>query len=92
MFWFMFECVCFIGFLKFRRIKNRVELFGLLTKDAVIGIRFFLINLSYFVELSLCVVGLCLFLAVLTGSPDLSILATDVETGTQVARVEDAHG
>lgn len=30
--------------------------------------------------------------AILTGSPDFSILATDVETGTQVARVEDAHG
>ncbi|XP_017249568.1 WD repeat-containing protein 55 [Daucus carota subsp. sativus] len=30
--------------------------------------------------------------AILTGSPDFSLLATDVETGTQVARVDDAHG
>ncbi|CAB4286791.1 unnamed protein product [Prunus armeniaca] len=30
--------------------------------------------------------------AILTGSPDCSILATDVETGAAVARLEDAHG
>ncbi|XP_008786883.1 WD repeat-containing protein 55-like [Phoenix dactylifera] len=29
---------------------------------------------------------------ILTGSPDCSILATDVETGTAIARLEDAHG
>ncbi|KAK3034186.1 hypothetical protein RJ639_034326 [Escallonia herrerae] len=32
------------------------------------------------------------FLAILTGSPDLSILATDVETGSAIARLENAHG
>ncbi|XP_047334703.1 WD repeat-containing protein 55 [Impatiens glandulifera] len=30
--------------------------------------------------------------AIVTGSPDCSILATDVETGTAIARLEDAHG
>ncbi|KAJ4964985.1 hypothetical protein NE237_016834 [Protea cynaroides] len=30
--------------------------------------------------------------AILTGSPDCSILATDVETGSTIARLEDAHG
>lgn len=30
--------------------------------------------------------------AILTGSPDCSILATDVETGAAIARLEDAHG
>ncbi|KAK2977151.1 hypothetical protein RJ640_027764, partial [Escallonia rubra] len=30
--------------------------------------------------------------AILTGSPDLSILATDVETGSAIARLENAHG
>lgn len=30
--------------------------------------------------------------AILTGSPDFSILATDVETGSPIARVENAHG
>ncbi|OAY76355.1 WD repeat-containing protein 55, partial [Ananas comosus] len=29
---------------------------------------------------------------ILTASPDCSILATDVETGTTIARLEDAHG
>nr|GMD24691.1 WD repeat-containing protein 55 [Ipomoea batatas] len=29
---------------------------------------------------------------ILTGSPDCSILATDVETGSEVARVENSHG
>ncbi|OVA01099.1 WD40 repeat [Macleaya cordata] len=29
--------------------------------------------------------------AILTGSPDCSILATDVETGTTITRLEDAH-
>lgn len=29
---------------------------------------------------------------ILTASPDCSILATDVETGTAIARLEDAHG
>nr|DAD46486.1 TPA_asm: hypothetical protein HUJ06_016423 [Nelumbo nucifera] len=29
--------------------------------------------------------------AILTGSPDCSILATDVETGSVIARLEDAH-
>lgn len=29
--------------------------------------------------------------AILTGSPDHSILATDVETGSVIARLEDAH-
>ncbi|XP_058067556.1 WD repeat-containing protein 55 isoform X2 [Magnolia sinica] len=30
--------------------------------------------------------------AILTASPDCSILSTDVETGTSIARLEDAHG
>lgn len=30
--------------------------------------------------------------AMLTASPDCSILSTDVETGTAIARLEDAHG
>ena len=30
-------------------------------------------------------------LAILTGSPDCSILATDVETGSTIARLDDAH-
>ncbi|KAL6545912.1 WD domain repeat-containing protein 55 [Orobanche gracilis] len=30
--------------------------------------------------------------AVVTGSPDCSILATDVETGVQIARIENSHG
>ncbi|EPS63863.1 hypothetical protein M569_10919, partial [Genlisea aurea] len=30
--------------------------------------------------------------AIVTGSPDCSILATDVETGTTVARLDNAHG
>ncbi|XP_024018957.1 WD repeat-containing protein 55 [Morus notabilis] len=30
--------------------------------------------------------------AIVTGSPDQSILATDVETGSPIARLEDAHG
>uniref|UniRef100_A0A7N0UKX3 WD repeat-containing protein 55 n=1 Tax=Kalanchoe fedtschenkoi TaxID=63787 RepID=A0A7N0UKX3_KALFE len=30
--------------------------------------------------------------AILTGSPDCSILATDVETGSAIARLEDSHG
>lgn len=30
--------------------------------------------------------------AIVTGSPDHSILATDVETGSAIARLEDAHG
>ncbi|KAF3447672.1 hypothetical protein FNV43_RR08375 [Rhamnella rubrinervis] len=30
--------------------------------------------------------------AIVTGSPDRSILATDVETGSTIARLEDAHG
>lgn len=30
--------------------------------------------------------------AIVTGSPDCSILATDVETGTAIARLEEAHG
>ncbi|KAF8412206.1 hypothetical protein HHK36_000166 [Tetracentron sinense] len=30
--------------------------------------------------------------AILTGSPDCSILATDVETGATIAHLEDAHG
>ncbi|KAH7514810.1 hypothetical protein FEM48_Zijuj11G0130100 [Ziziphus jujuba var. spinosa] len=30
--------------------------------------------------------------AIVTGSPDCSILATDVETGSAIARLEDAHG
>lgn len=30
--------------------------------------------------------------AILTGSPDCGILATDVETGSEVARLENAHG
>ncbi|CAH9120154.1 unnamed protein product [Cuscuta epithymum] len=30
--------------------------------------------------------------AILTGSPDCSILATDVETGSEIARVENSHG
>lgn len=30
-------------------------------------------------------------LAILSGSPDCSILAMDVETGSVIARVEDAH-
>ncbi|KAL5545989.1 hypothetical protein UlMin_005676 [Ulmus minor] len=30
--------------------------------------------------------------AIVTGSPDRSILATDVETGGTIARLEDAHG
>lgn len=34
---------------------------------------------------------MCLFLAIVTGSPDKSILATDVETGSAIARLEDAH-
>lgn len=29
--------------------------------------------------------------AILTGSPDFSILATDVETGAEIARLDDAH-
>jgi WD40 repeat protein len=32
-----------------------------------------------------------LLLAIATCSPDLSILATDVETGSAIARLEDAH-
>lgn len=31
-------------------------------------------------------------LVLLTASPDLSLLATDVETGTAIARLNDAHG
>uniref|UniRef100_A0A2N9J461 Uncharacterized protein n=1 Tax=Fagus sylvatica TaxID=28930 RepID=A0A2N9J461_FAGSY len=34
----------------------------------------------------------CLLLAIVTCSPDRSILATDVETGSAIARLEDAHG
>ena len=30
-------------------------------------------------------------LALLTGSPDCSILATDVETGATIARLDNAH-
>ncbi|CAI9110431.1 OLC1v1010447C1 [Oldenlandia corymbosa var. corymbosa] len=30
--------------------------------------------------------------AILTGSPDFSILATDVETGAEIARLENSHG
>jgi hypothetical protein len=30
-------------------------------------------------------------LALLTGSPDCSILATDVETGSIIARIDNAH-
>lgn len=30
--------------------------------------------------------------AILTGSPDCSLLATDVETGSAVARLDEAHG
>ncbi|XP_052204631.1 WD repeat-containing protein 55 [Diospyros lotus] len=30
--------------------------------------------------------------AIITGSPDCSILATDVETGSAIARLENAHG
>jgi hypothetical protein len=30
-------------------------------------------------------------LALLTGSPDFSILATDVETGSTIARLDNAH-
>ncbi|KAL6515120.1 hypothetical protein OROHE_018752 [Orobanche hederae] len=30
--------------------------------------------------------------AIVTGSPDCSILATDVETGVQIARMENSHG
>ncbi|XP_077215704.1 WD repeat-containing protein 55-like [Tasmannia lanceolata] len=30
--------------------------------------------------------------AIVTGSPDFSILATDIETGTTIVRLEDAHG
>ncbi|XP_070668059.1 WD repeat-containing protein 55 isoform X2 [Malus domestica] len=30
--------------------------------------------------------------AILTGSPDCSILATDVETGASIARLDEAHG
>lgn len=89
--------VWLIGFLKFRRIKNHVELFGLLMEEAVFGIEVFVVNLIncyLFDELNLGVVGFWffVFLAILTGSPDFSLLATDVETGTQVARVDDAHG
>lgn len=29
---------------------------------------------------------------ILTASPDCSILATDVETGSVIARLEEAHG
>lgn len=32
-----------------------------------------------------------LLLAIVTCSPDKSILSTDVETGTAIARLEDAH-
>ena len=31
-------------------------------------------------------------LAIVTGYPDRSILATDVETGFAIARLDDAHG
>lgn len=30
--------------------------------------------------------------AIVTGSPDCSILATDVETGSTIARLENSHG
>lgn len=33
----------------------------------------------------------CFVLALLTGSPDCSILATDVETGSTIARLDNAH-
>lgn len=36
-------------------------------------------------ELTFCLV-------IVTGSSDYSILATDVETGTAVTRIENAHG
>ena len=31
------------------------------------------------------------YVAILTGSPDHTILATDVETGSAIARLENAH-
>lgn len=30
--------------------------------------------------------------AIVTGSPDCSIVATDIETGTAIARLENSHG
>lgn len=35
---------------------------------------------------------ICACLAIVTGSPDRSILATDVETGSAIARLEHSHG
>ena len=52
--------VCLLGFLKFLRIKNHVELFGLLMEEAVFDIKVFVVNLItcyLFDELNLGVVG-----------------------------------
>ncbi|CAL5366007.1 unnamed protein product [Camellia sinensis] len=65
-----------VGFWKSMPIANLAELFDSSTR--VVGC-FLLVNMDG-----------CL--GIVTGSPDCSILATDVETGSAIARLENSHG
>ena len=72
-------------------VKNLVELFVLSMMDMV---RYHMFHLFLLGSLPLSWFSwlICMFLAIVTGSPDRSILATDVETGSVIARLENSHG
>lgn len=71
--------------------KNHVELFALQTLEKVSNstLLFSLFRLLLISRFS----NLCAYISpvMLTASPDFSILATDVETGRTIARLENAH-